>query len=285
MSGSHLSKDLFDLVKSIGECRSKAEEDRLIMHEANTLRQLVKQPEISASKSKEYLIRAIYIEMLGHDASFAHIFAVKQCAVKSNSLHKRIAYTTVALQLNPHHTFMLLLINSIQTDLRSDNFLDVGIALQTVCQLINLDTIPAIQQLVVKCLDHKEQYVRKKAIMCIQRFFQIDPSCVDSMNAAIRKALCDSNISVLSATLCLLLEMCSTGGSKMIVEWRSIVPDLTSILKQTIDHRLPRDYDYHRVPAPWIQLKLLQLIALLCVNDKQSSSLTYALLKGGHQTC
>lgn len=33
MSGSHLSKEFFELVKAIGESKSKQEEDRIIMHE------------------------------------------------------------------------------------------------------------------------------------------------------------------------------------------------------------------------------------------------------------
>ena len=36
-SGSHLSKELLDLVKSIGESRSKQEEDKIITAEAQIL--------------------------------------------------------------------------------------------------------------------------------------------------------------------------------------------------------------------------------------------------------
>lgn len=96
MSGSHLSRDLFDLVKSIGECRSKAEEDRLITAESSQLKVAIKQPDVSPSKAREFMIRSIYIEMLGHDASFSHIFAVKQvhdevilCERHCRHTHKR----------------------------------------------------------------------------------------------------------------------------------------------------------------------------------------------------
>lgn len=38
MSGSHLSKDFFELVKAIGESKSKQEEDRIIMSEVLSYR-------------------------------------------------------------------------------------------------------------------------------------------------------------------------------------------------------------------------------------------------------
>ena len=37
MSGSHLSKDFFELVKAIGESKSKQEEDRIILDEVAVL--------------------------------------------------------------------------------------------------------------------------------------------------------------------------------------------------------------------------------------------------------
>jgi len=75
-SGSHLSKELLDLVKSIGESRSKQEEDKIITAESQILKQKFLERNLSEKKLRELLIRAIYVEMLGHDASFSYIYAI-----------------------------------------------------------------------------------------------------------------------------------------------------------------------------------------------------------------
>ena len=38
-----------------------------------------------------------------------------------------------------------------------------------------------------------------------------------------------------------------------------LVTSIVAVQRQLIQHRLPRDYDYHRIPAPWIQIKLLKV--------------------------
>ena len=59
-SSSHLSKDLLELIKAIGDSHSKQEEDKIISKECETLKVLIKQSGIPPKTMKEYLIRSIY---------------------------------------------------------------------------------------------------------------------------------------------------------------------------------------------------------------------------------
>ncbi len=82
-------RELDLLVKAIGECRSKAEEDRIIAAEVDTLKARLSDPKLDKTRGREYMVRAIYCEMLGHDASFALIPAL-QLASDTNLLTKKV---------------------------------------------------------------------------------------------------------------------------------------------------------------------------------------------------
>lgn len=43
------------------------------------------------------------------------------------------------------------------------------------------------------------------------------------------------------------------------------------------EHRLPRDFDYHRIPAPWIQMNLLRILAILGTADAKASEVSFLL--------
>lgn len=60
---------------------------------------------------------------------------------------------------------------------------------------------------------------------------------------------------------------------------KDLVPSLVSILRQIIDHKLPMDYEYHKIPAPWIQMRLIKLLAVLGKDDKAASEQMYDVLK------
>ena len=54
-------------------------------------------------------------------------------------------------------------------------------------------------------------------------------------------------------------------------KYKYLVTPLIVILKQVIEHKLPRDYDYHRFPTPWIQVIILAILSNLG-RDAQSYS-------------
>ncbi len=107
MSGMHLSKEFFELIKAIGESKSKQEEDRIIMREVHSLKKKLESggagggssPSLgmisgspllpgaagaaggnglntNKKKAREFLVRVLYVEMLGHDGGFGYIKAV-----------------------------------------------------------------------------------------------------------------------------------------------------------------------------------------------------------------
>ena len=108
MSGMHLSREFFELIKAIGESKSKQEEDRIITREVINLKKKLEAGGAGAGgagggvpaslgkalpgggggsgarnalntnkkKAREFLVRLLYVEMLGHDGSFGYIKAV-----------------------------------------------------------------------------------------------------------------------------------------------------------------------------------------------------------------
>lgn len=134
--------------------------------------------------------------------------------------------------------------------------------------------IPAVLSDVLNALKHESELVRKKAIGALHRFHQLDKHLVLDHLDKIRRILCDRDPSVMGASLPLFLDMVQDDP----YTFKDLVPSFVSILKQIIDHRLPRDYDYHRIPSPWIQMNLLKILAVLGRGDQHSSEGMYEVL-------
>ncbi|TYZ58112.1 hypothetical protein PybrP1_011666 [[Pythium] brassicae (nom. inval.)] len=215
----------------------------------------------------------MYVEMLGHDASFGYIKAVEMTAA-TNLMQKRVGYLTCSLVLSPTHEFRFMIINQLQRDLQSSNHLEVCSALMAVCKLVTVEMIPAVQPMILDLLRHDAELVRKKAVMAVHRFHQLNPDAVSDTGDALRRALCDRDPSVMGAALCILHDLALAGPG----DYKDLVPSFVSILKQITEHRLPREFDYHRIPAPWIQIRLLKLLALLGQADQQTSEGMYEVL-------
>jgi len=175
---SHLSKDFYLLVKAIGESKSKQEEDRIIHSEVAQLKVLMANRHLSKKRMKEFLIRIVYAEMLGHDASFGYIRAIELTA-SSLIIHKRTGYLCAALCLSPEHEFRFMMVNQLQRDMDNSNILVICAALTALCKVVTAEMIPALLQHVIKLMDHDQPIVRKKVVMALMRFWQLMPESVN----------------------------------------------------------------------------------------------------------
>jgi AP-4 complex subunit epsilon-1 len=168
----------------------------------------------------------------------------------------------------------MMLVNRLQRDLQSANVLECSIALTAAAKILTVDMIPAVLVLVVNTLKHDQEIIRKKSIMLLQRFHAIQTDSVAHLNDSFRRALCDKDPSVMGASLHLFADLAKADPSG----YKDLVSSFVSILKQITEHRLPRDFDYHRIPAPWIQMKLLRILAILGHADQASSEQMYEVL-------
>jgi len=301
----HLSREFFELIKAIGESKSKQEEDRIIAREVMTLKKKLEtggagsdgRPTLgmipgspipgsagaangnalntNKKKAREFLVRVLYVEMLGHDGSFGYIKAVELAASQS-IIHKRTGYLVCSCCLSPDHEFRFMLVNQMQRDLISSNLLESCGALLAVTSLITADLVGTVSAQVVGLLEHSAETVRKKAIIALHRLHQLAPDVVTKQEVIekVRRMLCDRDPAVMGSTLNVIEAMARVD----VQPFKDLVPSLISILKQICERRLPSEYDYHRIPAPWMQMKLVRILSVIGKNDSSASEGMYEIL-------
>ena len=84
----------------------------------------------------------------------------------------------------------------------------------------------------------------------MRSFYQRAPDAVKPHVQLFRQMLCDKDPAVMSASLCALQHLIAVDPSP----YKNLVPSFVNILKQVVEQRLPKAYNYHRVPAPFIQV-------------------------------
>ncbi|KAM9352476.1 AP-4 complex subunit epsilon-1 [Symphorus nematophorus] len=264
---------LGNLIRGITELTSKHEEEKLIQRELASIKEQVSSPNTSMRQMKELMVRAIYCEMLGYEASFSYIHAIK-LAQQGTALEKRVGYLAVSLFLNESHELLLLLVNTVLKDLQSTNLIEVCMALTVVSQMFPKDMIPAILPLVEEKLNHPKEIIRRKAVLALYKFYLIAPNQVQHIHNKFRKALCDKDPGVMTASLHIYLQMIQENPEG----YKDLTASFVTILKQVVGGKLPMDFNYHSVPAPWLQIQLLRILSLLGKNDQSTSEIMYEVL-------
>lgn len=66
---------------------------------------------------------------------------------------------------------------------------------------------------------------------------------------------------------------------------KDLTKKLVEILWLILDHKYPKEYDYHKIPAPWAQIEILKMLEALGRNDQQASSIMFEVLDKAIRYC
>lgn len=91
------SQEFTSVIKAIGTAKSRMDEEYIVNKEIVTLKKKMSQPDLPPKTMKELILRLLFVEMLGRDASFGHIHAVKMTQ-SSNLLLKKVGIDKTGTQ-------------------------------------------------------------------------------------------------------------------------------------------------------------------------------------------
>ncbi|KAF9290937.1 hypothetical protein BGZ68_005677 [Mortierella alpina] len=265
-----LSRKLFSTItgRQAGDSNNAAQDATAFSEESlDALRLNISDPNISTAVMKENMLKLIYGDMMGLDVQFGAIYALKLAQSGQTVAEKRAGYLACSLLLQEGNELNIMLVNTLQKDLTSSNYHHVVVALITLCNMTLPDVLSSMVSHVLAALSHTHESVRKRALIALKNFYTRQADLVVPYLSQIKELLYDPEPSVMSAALGLLALAVQSHSDHL----KETVPVLIKILQQVVDGKLPKGYSYHGMPAPWIQIRCLMVMARLGHDDLAAS--------------
>ncbi|KAJ3431183.1 ap-2 complex subunit alpha [Anaeramoeba flamelloides] len=264
---------LRNYIRDIRKCASKQTEQLRVNKELGKIRsKFKKSKKMSGYDRKKYVAKLLYTYMIGYDIDFGHIEAVELLHSKKYS-EKQIGYLAVALLLNENDEFIKLIINSIHNDLLSGNEHSQCLALTAIANIGGKEMAEALTSDVQKLLvsQSSSNFVKKKAALCLLRLFRKYPDLLIPSEWANRAEglLNNYDYGVLTSVLSLLLALVAQDPEGYKVLQSKAIQLLKRIV---IEESVQKEYHYHNVPVPWLQVKLLRILQYWKVPKSKTSA-------------
>ncbi|CAO3582438.1 unnamed protein product [Absidia cylindrospora] len=191
------------------------------------------------------------------------IYAIMTTQSGETVAQRRVGYLACTLFLNKRHDLSIMLVNTLQRDLKSLNYLDTCAALNALCYLDHLEMTDHLLEPTMKTMESPRQVVRKKGALALYWFYCRSPSLLDQIEPFLKAALLDKDISVVFVAL----EIWKKILLDNVEQYEDLLPTFLQIHQQILDRHIHHGYMYHGVLAPWAQITCLQIYGIYQQHD------------------
>ncbi|KAJ1861566.1 hypothetical protein LPJ78_005255 [Coemansia sp. RSA 989] len=253
-------KGLTVFVADLRKCRSHEEEERRVNKELANIRVKFKEHSLNSYNRKKYVCKLMYMSLLGYDVNFGHKEAV-ELANSAKYSEKQIGYLAVSLLINEDSGFMRSVLVSLRRDIHDTNEFNVCLALCAITNVPTREIAEALtEDILMQLLSPASSiFVKKKASLCLLRLFRRFPEQTRARTWAARVIpyMGHRDIGVTLSVTSLATALAQQFPEEMRKAASFAIRRLKSLV---IDREFSVDYVYYKVPAPWLQIKLLRLL-------------------------
>ena len=239
--------------------RSRDDEEKRVNKELANVRSKFKEAGLNSYQKKKYICKLMYIFLLGYDVDFGQVEAVNLINDPKFS-EKQVGYLATSLLLNENNEMVRLLINTMSKDLKDLNETVNCLALQAISNLANREVAEALVSDVYRLLNPTNNpFVRKKAALCLLRFYRRSPDTVPVADwADTIIATVEENDVGVCLSGCSLVIALATDHPNIFSKCLPMVAE--KLYTIVIDKLFTPDNVYYFVPVPWLQIKLCKLM-------------------------
>lgn len=183
---------------------------------------------------------------------------------------QRIGYLGLMILLDERQEVLMLVTNSLKNDLNSLNQYNVGLALTALGNICSTEMARDLAPEVEKLLGSTNPSIRKKAALCARRVMRKVPDMLESFVDRATELLNDRNHAVVLGGVTLMLE-CADLEPATLAIFRDEVPALCRILRSLLVGGFSAEYDVGGIADPYLQAKILRLLAVLGHGSAEAS--------------
>lgn len=269
-----MSIKLRDLIRSVRQCKTAAEERGVISTECALIRTAIKEEDEKFRHRN--VAKLMYIHMLGYPTHFGQMECLKLISAPGFP-EKRIGYLALTLLLTEQTEVLTLVTNSLKVDLTNRNQYIQGLSLIVIGNMATPDMARDLSSDVEKLLKSSNAYLRKKAALATIRLLKKEPDLIEHMASIVPDLLKDKAHGVLISGIQLMIDILDI-APEMKEEYCKTVPTLVRLLRSFVSMGFSPEHDVGGIADPFIQVKLLTLLRKLGrANDETSEQMSDVL--------
>lgn len=166
--------------KSFASCRFEQERTVFVSNHVKYLKWQITSTVLTELQTSIILERCTICKTMNQDVSFATIYAIQLAQSAQLWHHKLSAYNFCCQLLNEKSEMSMLMVSTLQRDLRSRHVPSIRLSLTTAASILSAEMIPSVYPIICDRIKHADNIVRKNAVMCLGVFIHRDPNSIEA---------------------------------------------------------------------------------------------------------